>query len=137
MKIKYQALIMATLLSLISCTPRNNESHAASKVAMSFLESFYTYNFDKAAEFCTSSGTKVISWYASNLTEDELSLVTNRPEIELGETEVQDTIGIACFSANHVLVTTSLEEQAHIGTASGRVLLVKKNGDWMVNGLEW
>ncbi|MBQ7179671.1 MAG: hypothetical protein IJR87_00095 [Bacteroidaceae bacterium] len=137
MKIKYQALITVTLLSVISCTPRDNDSHAVSKVALLFLESFYTYNFQKSAEFCTSHGTKAISWYASNLTADELSLVTSKPKIKLDETEVKDTVGIARFSADNVLVTTSLEENAHIGTATGCVLLVKRKGNWMVNGLEW
>ena len=130
-------MILATFLSLISCTSRDNDSHAVSTVALSFLESFYTYNFEKAATLCTSPGTKAISWYASNLTADELALVVSKPKIELGGTEVQDTIGIARFTADDVLVTTSLEENAHIGTTSGRVLLVKRKGNWMVNGLEW
>ena len=128
---------MAAYLSLISCTSRNNESYAASTVALSFLEALYTCNFAEATAFCTSPGVKEVYWYASNLTEDELALVVNRPKIEIGKTLLQDTIGVATFNAYDVLVTNSLEEKGHIGTVSGCVSLVKRKGKWLVNGLEW
>lgn len=137
MKIKYQTLFLATFLSLLSCTSHDNESYIVSTVASSFLEAFYTCDFAKATAFCTSSGVKDVCWFASNLTEDELALMNNRPKIEIGETIIQDTIGIATFYAHDVLVTDSLEETGRISNTLGRVLLVKRKDKWMVKGLEW
>lgn len=137
MKIENYILLLVTFLSLISCSSRDKESDAASMTAQAFLEAFYTCDFGKATALCTSAGVREVSWFASNLSEEELALIVNRPKIKIGETVQQDTVGVATFSAYEVLVASSLEEPGRIGSTSGRVLLVKRKDKWMVDGLEW
>ena len=108
MKIKYQTLFLATFLSLLSCTSHDNESYIVSRVASSFLEAFYTCDFAKATAFCTSSGVKDVCWFASNLTEDELALMNDRPKIEIGETTDRINILYSSISADNLMKANKL-----------------------------
>ena len=162
MKIRLQTLLPAVIFAifpaLISCNSHVKEVRVISDTARSFLESFYTCEFETASELCSESGVAELRWFASNLSEEELSLVVRRPKIETGAVEINHSdassksgiemsesadevsnseIAVVSFEADDVLVVDSLEKAGYIGHSSGKVMLKKKGQKWLVTGLEW
>ena len=93
----------------------------------------YTCNLNEASKFCTKEAKEDLSWYASNLTDRELNLITKRPVISILKSNLQgDTLISVNYRAEQVLVTDSLEHAGHIGTKEGTLELVRISKKWKV-----
>ena len=162
MKIRLQTLLQVFIFAifpvLISCNSHGKETRVISKTARSFLESFYTCDFETASRLSSEIGAAEVRWFASNLSEEEMALIVRKPKIEMGEVEIRHSdllsesedeisespdkltsyeVDVVSFEADDVLVVDSLEKAGYIGHSSGNVLLKKKGDKWLVIGLEW
>ena len=76
---------------LISC--QNNPTKEAKDVAEKYLENLYACRLDDASKYCTKEAQEDLAWYASNLTDQELSLITKQPVISILKSHLQgDTL---------------------------------------------
>ena len=122
----------AILLS--GCSERNMK---ARETGRSFLENMYTCNFKACDALCTEKGKEEVRWFASNLTEDDLAVITGDVEIEVENDDISDTIATIAYTARNVIVCDSLETKGHLGDRSLRLILKNVNGVWKVDKLEW
>jgi len=129
-------LIACTFYVFIFCGCSDNSQKAA-KTGKSFLENLYTFNFKACDALCTDNGKEEVRWFASNLTEDDLTLISPDLEIEVEDSETSDSSATIVYNAKNVIVCDSLEIKGHIGSRSLTVSLRKSKETWKVDGLEW
>ena len=129
------ALAAATLS--LSCTEGEQRKSEAKNVARQFLESLYVCNFQDAMKICTKEGEKEVLWFASNLTEDDIRLITSQPEIEIEDCETYDSVTIVTYHASNVIVCDTLEKKGYIGSRSATIHLKQEEKRWKVDRLAW
>ncbi len=122
------------LFILSSCSENSRKATDTGKV---FLKSLYTCDFKTCDALCTENGKEAVRWFASNLTEDDLALISCEVEIETEEYEVTDSSAYVAFTAKNVIVCDSLERKGHIGNRTLKVELKNVKGSWKVDKLEW
>lgn len=149
---------------LFSCISHSNEEREVSNVVHAFLVHLYSCDFENSSSLCTESGEAEVKWFASNLSDDELALVVRSPKIKTGHVEFSASVhqvssmsesspkscsdsledetctkksASVLFEAEDVLVLDSLDRMGHIGSQTGTVLLEKRGGKWLVQGLKW
>ena len=132
------------LIALTVCTLSANifsgcseNSQKATETGKNFLENLYTCNFEACDDLCTDNGKEEVRWFASNLTEDDLTLISPDIEIEVEDCETSDSSASVVYNAKNVIVCDSLETKGHIGNKSLTVNLRNINGIWKVDKLEW
>ena len=109
----------------------------AAKTGKDFLENLYTCNFKACDALCTANGREEVRWFASNLTEDDLAIISPDIEIEVEDCETTDTSASVIYNAKNVIVCDSLETKGHLGNRSLTVNLKNAKGNWKVDKLEW
>ena len=122
------------IIGFCACTENN---HKAANTGKAFLENMYTCNFKACDALCTENGRKEVRWFASNLTEDDLPLISSEIKIEVEDSEVTDTSASIIYHAENVIVCDSLETKGHLGELSITVNLKNRKGAWKVDKLEW
>lgn len=132
------------LITLIACTISvilfhgcSENSNKATNTGKSFLTSLFTCEFEACDALSTENGQKEVRWFASNLTEEDLAVISQDVEINSEDCEINDTSASIIYTAKNVIVCDSLEKKGHIGERSLAVILKKVNGTWKVDGLEW
>lgn len=132
------------LITLIACTFSvfifcgcSDNSKKAEETGKTFLENLYTFNFKACDALCTDNGKDEVRWFASNLTEDDLTLISPDIEIEIEDGEISDSSASIVYNAKNVIVCDSLEIKGHIGNRSLTVNLRNIKGAWRVDELEW
>lgn len=140
---KYIQILFAGLLcnTLPSCHRiPSDDREAATICAQDFTDHFYNYEFDEAYECCTSESRQWLMWHASQLTEEDLTVLNAHPErattdimqVELSG-QTPDSILIATCRINHVWLADSLERPPHYCEQIGCTLtMVKREGEWLV-----
>ena len=137
MRISHLTTLMACAFSAIllsGCSERNQKARETGK---SFLENMYTCNFKTCDALCTEKGKEEVRWFASNLTEDDLAIITGDVEIEVEDDDISDTEATIAYTARNVIVCDSLETKGHLGKRSLTLTLKNVNGTWKVDKLEW
>lgn len=109
----------------------------ATKTGKEFLENLYTCNFEACDALCTDKGKEEVRWFASNLTEDDLTIIPSDMEIEVEDCETTDTSAAVIFNARNVIVCDSLETKGRLGDRTLTVNLKNDKGTWKVDKLEW
>lgn len=117
-----------------SCSENNPK---AVKTGTDFLENLYTCNFKACDALCTENGREEVRWFASNLTEDDMAIISPEIEIEAEECETTDTSASVVYNAKNVIVCDSLETKGHLGDRTLTVNLKNIKGTWKVDRLEW
>jgi len=132
------------LISLIACTFSailfsgcSENYHKATETGKSFLTSMFTCDFEACDAVSTKNGYNEVRWFASNLTEDDLAIISRKVDIDAEDCKITDTSASIVYTAKNVIVCDSLEKKGHLGERSLTVLLKKVNGTWKVDGLEW
>ena len=137
MRISHLITLMACAFSAIllsGCSERNQKARETGK---SFLVNMYTCNFKTCDALCTEKGKEEVRWFASNLTEDDLAIITGDVEIEVEDDDISDTEATIAYTARNVIICDSLETKGHLGERSLTLTLKNVNGTWMVEKLEW
>ena len=117
---------------LISC--QNNPTKEAKDVAEKYLENLYACRLDDASKYCTKEAQEDLAWYASNLTDQELSLIIKQPVISILKSHLQgDTLVVVSYRAEQVLVADSLEHAGHFGTKEGTLELLRVGKKWRIS----
>jgi len=125
-------LILCVIFIILSCQQKDPAKEAES-VAENYLEHLYACELDEASKFCTKEAQEDLAWYASNLTDNELSMITNRPKIIItGSNLLDDTLAIVNYKAENVLIADSLEHAGHIGAKEGSVELKRVGRNWKI-----
>ena len=84
-----------------------------------------------------NKGREEVRWFASNLTEDDLALISPDFEIEIKGSEATDSITTVSYYAKNVIICDSLETKGHLGERSIKVTLKNEGGNWKVDKLKW
>ena len=137
MRISHLITLMACAFSAIllsGCSERNQKARETGK---SFLENMYTCNFKTCDALCTDNGRKEIRWFASNLTEDDLAVISRDVKIDVEDYEISGSTASIIYTAKNVIICDSLETKGHIGERSLTIKLKEINGSWKVDELEW
>ena len=137
MRISHLITLMACAFSAIllsGCSERNQKARETGK---SFLVNRYTCNFKTCDALCTEKGKEEVRWFASNLTEDDLAIITGDVEIEVEDDDISDTEATIAYTARNVIICDSLETKGHLGERSLTLTLKNVNGTWKVEKLEW
>lgn len=129
-------LVVYTFSVIVFCACTEN-NHKAANTGKAFLENMYTCNFKACDALCTENGRKEVRWFASNLTEDDLPLISSEIKIEVEDSEVTDTSASIIYHAENVIVCDSLETKGHLGERFVTVNLKNRKGAWKVDKLEW
>ena len=137
MRISHLITLMACTFSLFIFNGCSENSQKATETGKTFLENLYTCNFKACDALCTEKGKEEVRWFASNLTEDDLTLISPDLEIEVEDSETSDSSATIVYNAKNVIVCDSLEIKGHIGNRSLTVNLRKNKGTWRVDGLKW
>lgn len=129
--------LIACAFSVIAFSACSEDSQKAARTGKAFLRNLYTCNFKACDALCTENGRKEVRWFASNLTEEDLPLISSDIEIETEDCEVTDTTASVVFRAANVIVCDSLETKGRLGERNLTVRLRNRKGTWKVDGLEW
>ena len=135
---------LSHLITLIACTfcaillsGCSENSHKATDAGKAFLTSLFTCDFETCDALCTDNGKKELRWFASNLTEEDLAIISHDVEIDAEDCEVTEHSAYVTYHAKNVIVCDSLETKGYLGERSLTVKLEKVNGTWKVDQLEW
>ena len=131
----FRALIAIAILPLLFCSCFLDNK--AAETGKAFLENMYSCNFKACDELCTNKGREEVRWFASNLTEDDLALISPDFEIEIKGSEATDSITTVSYYAKNVIICDSLETKGHLGERSLKVTLKNEGGTWKVDKLKW
>jgi len=137
MRISHLITLMACTFSAIIFSGCSEDSKKATETGKAFLENMYTCNFKACDALCTDNGRTEVRWFASNLTEDDLKLISPDMDIEVKDCETTDSTATVIYNAKNVIVCDSLEMKGHLGERSLKVKLRNVNGIWKVDRLEW
>jgi len=109
----------------------------AAETGKIFIENLHTCNFRACDILCTDNGKEEVRWFASNLTAEDLALISKDVEVEIEEYESSDSVFSVVYTAKNIIVCDSLETKGHIGERALKVVLRNINGNWKVDKLEW
>lgn len=137
MRITRLITLMVCTLSVIIFSGCSENSKKATDTGKAFLKNMYTCNFKACDALCTENGLGEVRWFASNLTEDDLALISPNVEIEVEDCEITESSASVLYNAKNVIVCDSLETKGHIGERTLKVILANVNGTWKVDRLEW
>lgn len=137
MRISHLITLAAFGFSAFVFSACSENDQNATKTGKEFLENLYTYNFKACDDLCTDKGKEEVRWFASNLTEDDLTIISSDIEIEVEDCESTDTSAAIVFNAKNVIVCDSLETKGHLGDRTLTVNLRNDKGIWKVDKLEW
>lgn len=125
-----------TFYAFLLCGCSEN-SKKATDTGKAFLKSMYTCNFKTCDALCTERGKNAVRWFASNLTEEDLTLISPYIEIETKDCKIRDNSASIIYIAKNVIICDSLEARGHLGNKSVTIKLENVKGSWKVNELEW
>lgn len=137
MRISHLITLMACAFSVIVLCGCSEDTKKATETGQAFLKSMYTCDFKACDALCTDNGQEEVRWFASNLTEDDLTIISPNVEIDVEDCEITDSKASVVYHAKNVIVCDSLESKGHIGERSVTIKLQKRNGKWQVDKLEW
>lgn len=137
MRISHLITLVAFGFSAFAFNSCSEKYQKATKTGKAFLENLYTYNFKACDDLCTDNGKTEVRWFASNLTEDDLTIIPSDMEIEVEDCETTDTSAAVIFNARNVIVCDSLETKGRLGDRTLTVNLKNDKGTWKVDKLEW
>ena len=137
MRISLLITLTAFTFSVIILSGCSANCNKASETGKSFLKNLYTCNFMVCDALCTENGKGEVRWFASNLTEDDLAIISQNVEIEAQEDEISETSASILYMAKNVIICDSMETKSYLGERTIKVILKKDNGSWKVDKLEW
>lgn len=127
-------LLFVSLSCFCSCV---FGSSASEEIATDFLKKMFTCEFEAAKAHCTEQGAKQMLWFSSNLTEEDLALITEVPEVVVTGIESDERRARLSCHVTNVIVCDSLEKPGHIGERDIELSLLKQGDSWLVDDLEW
>lgn len=136
MKLIVSFILLTSLFFLNSCKQAPEEQ--AATVAKSFAESFYNMDYNKALNYCTTQSAVVISFFASNISQENIDLLKNhgKAKIEVLETVLGEygvSAKVKCKVSNFVKLNF-LEETAFIEEEKEETFnMIKSGNDWFVD----
>lgn len=137
MRISHLIALATCTFSAILFSGCSENSQKAAETGKAFLENMYTCNFKACDDLCTENGREEVRWFASNLTEDDLAIISADVDIEVEDCDITDSTATVVYNAENVIVCDSLEVKGYIGKRSLTVNLRNVKGTWKVDKLEW
>lgn len=132
---RFAILIIAS--AFISCSFWNEDKTIIENTAKEFAEDFFCGQISKAVALCTENGKDDVKWYVSNLSENDIKLIKESPNVEIKESQCSDTSAIVCIALDNVLQCDSLEKSGKAGYKEMSLRIKKTSKGWLIDGLEW
>ncbi len=137
MRISYLITFIVCTFSMFLLSGCSCNSKKATDTGRAFLTSLYTCDFKTCDNLCTERGKEDVLWFASNLTEDDLSIISEDVKIKAQDCEIEGNFASILYSASNIIVCDSLETKGHLGDRQLTLNLKNIGGSWKVDHLEW
>lgn len=137
MRMSHLITLVASTFFVIFFSACSGNYNKAIDTGKDFLQNMYTCNFKACDALCTDNGRKDVRWFASNLTEDDLAIISPDLEIDVENYENTDSSVSVFYTVNNVIVCDSLEKKGFIGSRSLKIELIREGNAWKVDKLEW
>jgi len=137
MRISYLITFIVCTFSMFLLSGCSCNSKKATDTGRAFLMSLYTCDFKTCDNLCTERGKEDVLWFASNLTEDDLSIISEDVKIKAQDCEIGGNFASILYSASNIIVCDSLETKGHLGDRQLTLNLKNIGGSWKVDHLEW
>lgn len=130
---------LSILLCLTFCSScEHTPEQEVENVAKEFVEALYNLDYDKAQKYCTSQSSAIISFLASNVSEEHLSMVkrAGKAQVNVLRTDIDEdgtTATVICRIANYLKLNL-LDNRSHIDKETEKEIdLIKEKGKWLVD----
>ena len=136
----FRLLVLSLILNLCSCSWNSETDKEVETCAIGFAQNFYSFNFNKAAEYCLPEDMKYLRFYVSSIREEDLDSLSESEELpdisvqEISYEENQDdSIALATCEIKNAYILKEIGRKASkekLFTTS--LPLVKREGKWYV-----
>lgn len=130
--------LFISLMVIIGCNSSDNNSDKIGKMAQSWAEAYFNFDFDKVQALTTTDSHKWIYRAASNITEQDISVIRSQEyastatvlDVDLSEDGTQAMVSI---EMKDVLVADSIDRPMHsLPSAVFKVCVKNDGGEWKV-----
>lgn len=144
MKVKLCLLSIYSALLCITVVSCNNETKGgddvtklATELATNFATDYFNYKLDKAASCCTTEAKEQIYYLATNLTEEDVSILRDKKEAATCEVDGIRLINDSCAEATCIIKDSYIKDT--IGTRGKvldkrnySILIVRTGNKWLI-----
>ena len=132
------AFFMTAVAVLTACADSlSSQQEKAGRAATAFAEAYFNYDLQKAIEWTTPESAKWMSFVASNMTQEDVSILNSRTEgtqVTLTACEVlNDTTCETMLAVDNFLAADSIERPGELRDGGVfRLKVVLRDGNWKV-----
>ncbi|WP_321517227.1 DUF4878 domain-containing protein [uncultured Bacteroides sp.] len=131
---RFFLLLLIPLFVACSHTPQKE----AEKVAVNFSKAMYNLNFDDAKKYCTPDASKILSFIASNIKEEDLKLLKKSGDVDVSVVEStlnsgDSTATVNLKISNYIQINIMSGKSTIEKEKEERVDLVKVKDKWLVD----
>lgn len=138
---KRKLILMLSLWGLAVCcnNPPDGDASEVDKEVKGFAESYFNYDFEKAALYCTPESEIWLRYACSNIHQADIDVLRNAPEgasIEINNYQYDDndTTGLAILTVrNYMQLDTIGKAGRIIDKKTFNIPIVQREGKWMIN----
>ena len=130
---------LSALLCLAICfSCKSTPEQEVGNVAKEFVDALYNLDYEKAQSYCTAQSNAIISFFASNISEEHLSMVKKAGKaqidiINVNICEDETTATVLCRITNYLKLSL-LDNQSRIDKETEKEIdLINDNGKWLVD----
>jgi hypothetical protein len=128
--------LLLFILFFVACS--QTPQRQAEKAAVSFSKAMYSLNLDEAKKYCTPDASKILSFIASNVKEEDLNILKDAKDLEVSVIESTMDPGDSTATVN-LKISNYIQLNMMSGKSSiekekeEKVDLVKVNNKWLVD----
>lgn len=128
------ALLFITLCFSCKHAPEQEVENRAKE----FVDALYNLDYEEAQKYCTSQSNTIISFLASNVNEEHLSMAKNagKAQVVILKADINEdgTTATVLFKITNYLKINLLEGESYIDKETEKEIdLVKEDGKWLVD----
>lgn len=130
---------LSALLCLAICfSCKSTPEQEVGNVAKEFVDALYNLDYEKAQSYCTSESSAIISFFASNISEEHLSMVrkAGKAQVDIMNVNISEdetTATVLCKVTNYLKLSL-LDNQSRIDEETEKEIdLIKEKDKWLVD----
>jgi hypothetical protein len=130
--------LITTLMFLSSCSMGDSDGEQIEKVATSFSDAYFNYDFKQAERYLTSDSKKWIAYAASNIHDADVQVLRNQLDdasVQIDDIQQNDddsTASVSVIVNNYMRIDTIGNAGRMIAEAKFHLLLVHSGSSWKV-----
>lgn len=132
--------LLSVLLFLTLCfsCKHNTPEQEVGNMTKEFVDALYNLNYEKAQTYCTPQSSAIISFLASNISEEHLSMVkkAGKAQVDILKVDINEdeTAATVLCKITNYLKLSLLDNQSCIDKEIEKEIdLIKDKGKWVVD----